>query len=65
MRQFWLNLTLAVGGWKGHVLILFGLPVNISISDFMSAVKASSSGWINNNSFIKGKFEWQSGYGEF
>ena len=57
--------SLAVGGWNDHVHILFGLPVNISISDFMSAVKASSSGWINNNSFIKGKFEWQSGYGAF
>ncbi|MBP8115581.1 MAG: transposase [Chitinophagaceae bacterium] len=31
----------------------------------MSAVKASSSGWINDKKFIKGKFHWQSGYGAF
>ncbi len=31
----------------------------------MSAVKASSSKWINENRFTKGKFEWQSGYGAF
>lgn len=57
--------SLAVGGWKDHVHILLGLPPTISIADFMSAVKASSSGWINDKNFIKGKFQWQSGYGAF
>ncbi|MGH2566621.1 MAG: IS200/IS605 family transposase [Ginsengibacter sp.] len=36
--------SFAVGGWKDHVHILFGMPVTICIADFMSAVKASSSG---------------------
>ncbi len=31
----------------------------------MSAVKASSSKWINEQQFIKGKFQWQEGYGAF
>ena len=31
----------------------------------MSAIKASSSGWINDQHFVKGKFQWQSGYGAF
>lgn len=57
--------SLAVGGWKDHVHILFGLPVTLCISDLMSAVKASSSKWINEKRFTKGKFEWQSGYGAF
>ena len=57
--------SLAVGGWKDHVHILFGMPVTTCISDFMSAVKASSSGWINDQYFIKEKFQWQSGYGAF
>lgn len=57
--------SLAVGGWKDHVHIFFGLPLSISISDFMSAVKASSSGWVNDRRFVKGKFEWQTGYGAF
>ena len=57
--------SLAVGGWKDHVHVLFGLPPTISIADFMSAVKASSSVWINDKNFIKGKFQWQSGYGAF
>lgn len=57
--------SLAVGGWRDHVHILFGLPVTISLSDFMSAVKANSSKWINEQHFVKGKFQWQSGYGAF
>ena len=57
--------SLAVGGWKDHVHILFGMPVTTSISDFMSIVKANSSKWINEQGFIKSKFEWQSGYGAF
>ncbi len=57
--------SLAVGGWKDHVHIFFGMPVTTCISDFMSIVKASSSKWINEQRFIKGKFQWQPGYGAF
>ena len=57
--------SLAVGGWKDHVHILFGMPATTSLSDFMSAIKASSSGWINERRFVKGKFQWQAGYGAF
>ncbi|MBL0052094.1 MAG: IS200/IS605 family transposase [Bacteroidetes bacterium] len=57
--------SLAVGGWKDHVHILFGMPVTTNVSDFMSTVKANSSGWVNDQRFIKSKFQWQSGYGAF
>ncbi len=57
--------SFAVGGWKDHVHIFFGMPVTTCIADFMSIVKASSSKWINEQGFIKGKFQWQSGYGAF
>ena len=57
--------SLAVGGWKDHVHILFGMPVTTCVSDFMSAVKASSSSWINDQHYVKGKFLWQAGYGAF
>ena len=57
--------SLAVGGWKDHVHIFFGMPVTTCISDFMSIVKASSSKWINEQRFIRGKFQWQPGYGAF
>ena len=57
--------SLAVGGWKAHVHILFGMPLTTCISDFMSVVKANSSGWINEQRFVKGKFQRQSGCGAF
>lgn len=56
---------LAVGGWKDHVHIFFGLPVTVCISEFISAVKANSSRWVNEQYFVKGKFQWQEGYGAF
>ena len=56
---------LAVGGWKDHVHIFYGMPVTTCISDFISIVKANSSKWINERKFIRGKFQWQSGYGAF
>jgi putative transposase len=31
----------------------------------MRDLKSVSSKWINENHFISGKFEWQSGYGAF
>lgn len=56
---------LAVGGWLDHVHVFFALPPSKNISDIMRVVKASSSKWINENKFVKGKFQWQEGYGAF
>jgi len=50
--------SLAVGGWKDQVHVFFGMPVTTCIADFMSIVKASSSKWINEKRFLKGKFRW-------
>jgi putative transposase len=57
--------SLAVGGWKDHVHIFFGMPATTCVADFMSIIKANSSKWINEKLFVKGKFQWQSGYGAF
>ena len=57
--------SFAVGGWKDHVHILFGMPLTTCISDLVGAIKASSSGWINEQRFVKGKFQWQSGLPAF
>lgn len=59
------SLPLAVGGWKDHVHIFFGMPVTKCVSDIMRIVKANSSKWVNEQGFVKGKFQWQSGYGAF
>lgn len=57
--------VLAIGGWKDHVHVFFGLPPAISISDFVSKIKSNSSGWINKQKLVPGHFEWQLGYGVF
>ncbi len=57
--------SLAVGGWRDHVHIFFGLPPTMSISDLLQKVKANSSKWINEQNFVMGKFQWQEGYGAF
>jgi putative transposase len=57
--------SLAIGGWKDHIHVLFGMPVTSNVSDLIGAVKANSSAWINEKGFVKGKFQWQSGYGAF
>ena len=31
----------------------------------MRMLKATSSKWINDNRLVKGKFQWQAGYGSF
>jgi len=56
---------LAVGGWKDHVHVFFELNPNLKIADIMRMLKATSSKWINDNKMVKGKFQWQEGYGAF
>lgn len=46
-----------------HILIGYG--TTISIADLMRDIKAISSKFINEKNWIKGRFEWQEGYGVF
>ena len=48
-----------------HVHLLFGLRPAQSLSDLMKDIKGSSSKWINEKRFVRGKFSWQEGYGAF
>ncbi|MCF8219480.1 MAG: IS200/IS605 family transposase [Bacteroidales bacterium] len=57
--------SLAVNGYKDHVHLFFELHPTINLSDIVRIVKTNSSKWINQKGFMKGKFEWQNGYGAF
>lgn len=57
--------SLAVGGWKDHVHVFFGLQPVLSVSVLLQKIKANSSRWINERGFLKGKFQWQEGFGAF
>lgn len=54
-----------VNGVTDHVHVFVGLKPAIPISDLIRDVKNNSSNFINENKFVKGKFEWQEGYGAF
>ena len=56
---------LAINGMPDHVHIFFGMRPVQSLSDLMQDVKQDSSKWINTRGFVKGKFEWQQGFGAF
>ncbi|WP_318343272.1 IS200/IS605 family transposase [Flagellimonas baculiformis] len=56
---------IAINGMSDHIHILIGLKPNKSISDLVRDIKANSSRFINEKRWIKGKFEWQTGFGAF
>ncbi|MEZ0180698.1 IS200/IS605 family transposase [Flavobacterium oncorhynchi] len=56
---------IAINGMPDHIHILVGIKPNISISDLVRDIKSSSSKFINEQKWINGKFEWQTGFGAF
>ncbi len=56
---------LAINGMPDHIHVFMGINPKQSISDLIQDIKGDSSKWINSNRFVKGHFEWQSGYGAF
>lgn len=56
---------ISINGMPDHVHILAGVRPVQSVSDLMQDIKGSSSKWINDKKLVKGKFEWQEGYGAF
>src|SRR5688500_469384 len=57
------SYPLAVNGWMDHVHAFFELPPKLALSDQLRMLKSSSSKWINDNKFLKGRFSWQEGFG--
>ncbi len=56
---------LIINGMPDHIHMLFGMRPTQSLSDLMQDIKGSSSKWINEKDFVKGKFSWQEGFGAF
>jgi REP element-mobilizing transposase RayT len=56
---------IAINGMPDHLPMFVGLHPTQSMCDLMRVVKGESSEWINKRGFIKGKFQWQEGYGAF
>lgn len=56
---------LAIFCMPDHTHILVGMKPDISVSDLTRDIKAISSKFINDNRYVKGKFNWQTGFGAF
>lgn len=54
-----------INGVSNHIHVLFLLSPKFSVGDIFKNVKGESSHWVNQSSFTKYKFAWQTGYGAF
>jgi REP element-mobilizing transposase RayT len=56
---------IAINGVSNHLHLFIGYKPHQLIPDLLQDIKGSSSKWINNKRFVKGRFTWQEGYGAF
>ncbi|HEY9004308.1 MAG TPA: IS200/IS605 family transposase [Mucilaginibacter sp.] len=56
---------LAVNCMPDHIHLFVGFRPTVLISDFVKEIKVESNEFINDRGWIKGKFNWQEGYGVF
>ena len=56
---------LSIFSMPDHTHLLVGLKPSIAISDLVRDVKADSSNFINEKKWLRGKFNWQEGFGAF
>jgi len=54
-----------VNGVEDHVHVFVGLKPVMALSDLVRDVKNNSTNFINDHAWIKGRFNWQEGYGAF
>ena len=56
---------IAINGMPDHVHILIGLKPAMALADLVREIKADSTNYINDQKFVRGRFNWQEGYGAF
>ena len=56
---------LAVHCMPDHTHLFVGYKPTFLIVDFVKEIKVESNEFINNKKWVKGKFNWQEGYGVF
>jgi REP element-mobilizing transposase RayT len=55
--------SIIVNGVADHIHCFIGLKPNMAISDLVRDIKNNSSKFINDKKWVKGKIQWQEGYG--
>ena len=56
---------IAINGMPDHLHLLVGLRPEMALSALVREVKASSSKFINEKHWVRGRFCWQEGFGAF
>jgi REP element-mobilizing transposase RayT len=56
---------ISINGVSDHVHILIGLKPAMALADLVREVKADSTNFINRKKWVRGRFNWQEGYGAF
>jgi REP element-mobilizing transposase RayT len=56
---------LAVHCMPDHTHLFVGFKPSVLISDFVKEIKVESNEFITSKNWLKGKFNWQDGYGVF
>jgi REP element-mobilizing transposase RayT len=56
---------IAINNMPDHLHLLVGLKPDMALSDLVRDVKASSSKFIKEKRWVKGRFSWQEGFGAF
>jgi putative transposase len=55
----------AINSVADHVHLLIGMNPNVKISDLVRDIKSNSSRFMNEEKWLRGKFQWQEGFGAF
>jgi putative transposase len=57
--------SIIINGMPDHIHAFVGFKPVMAVSDLVRDIKNSSSKFINDKKWVKGKFQWQEGYGAF
>ncbi|HEY3103867.1 MAG TPA: IS200/IS605 family transposase [Pyrinomonadaceae bacterium] len=56
---------IAVNNMPDHVHLLIGQRPDAALSDLVGDIKSESTNFINRHRWVKGRFNWQEGFGAF
>jgi REP element-mobilizing transposase RayT len=56
---------IAINSMPDHAHVFIGMKPNIALSDLVRDIKNNSSGFINEKKWVRGRFNWQKGFGAF
>lgn len=56
---------IVVNNMPDHVHLLIGQRPDSALSDLVGDIKSGSTNFINRHSWVKGRFNWQEGFGAF